>query len=267
MFALKSFFEINEKCLKENYPGLHFGRLEREFQDNPHHLFNHQIETKLLNGEPFAYIFNQSFFYNSFFFIDKRVLIPRLETELLVSETTKVIEKNCQLCEVGIGSGAIAISLLKESHNITKIVGIDISEEALAVARINKFRHAYGINSDKLTLQKGDRLEGQIRSSFDVIVSNPPYIKELADLSEVHGKVDEFEPREALYLPDVSYDLWFTDFFKDAYNKLKTNGHFLMEGHESHLERQKEECLKIGFKSVVIIKDLTNRNRILKARK
>jgi release factor glutamine methyltransferase len=266
VFALKSFFEINEKRLLKNYPGITFGRLQREFQDNPQHLFDQETKEKFLKGEPLAYIFKQSFFYNSFFYIDERVLIPRLETELLVAETIEVVKSDCSICEVGIGSGAIALSLLKECNKISNIVGVDISKEALDVAKINKFRQSYALNSDKLTLLLGDRLKDCL-SSFDIIVSNPPYIKELADINEVHQKVDEFEPHEALYLPDESYDLWFTDFFKDAYNKLNENGYFLMEGHENHLERQKEECLNIGFKDVSIINDLTNRNRILKARK
>lgn len=266
MYTLKSFFEINEKCLIQNYPGLSLRRLEREFQDNPHHLLNEKIKGDLLRGRPLAYIFKQSFFYNSFFFVDERVLIPRNETEILVAETIDVIKDKCVICEVGIGSGAISLSLLRQSDEIDEIIGIDISTDALEVAKINKFRHAYGVNTNKLKLVKGDRLEA-VKAPLDIIVSNPPYIKKLTDLSEVHDKVDKFEPSTALYLPDHSYDLWFTDFFNDAYNKLKKDGHFLMEGHENHLEKQKEECEKVGFSSVSLIKDLTNRNRILKARK
>jgi release factor glutamine methyltransferase len=106
-------------------------------------------------------------------------------------------------------------------------------------------------------------LEGS-EQKFDLIVSNPPYIKRKGDFSLVHPKVHEYEPHEALYLDDESYNVWFETFFLQARGALKTGGAFLMEGHENHLHELKDLAKGLGFHSVELKKDYCDRWRFLK---
>ena len=102
---------------------------------------------------------------------------------------------------------------------------------------------------------------------YDIIFSNPPYIKRQADLSGVHKQVLENEPEVALFLEDESYDEWFACLFRQVGEKLKKGSVFLMEGHEDHLDDQLKQ-IQLTFPCVgEVIKDLTGRNRILKVRK
>ena len=218
----------------------------------------------LLAGVPLAYIFKQCFFYDSFFYINENVLIPRLESELLIEEALKLLSDNMRLAEVGIGSGALSLSILKATTKKISIVGSDISKEALNVAEINKFRLEPLLgDSKRLGLTIADRLE-HITKPIDGVITNPPYIKMESDRDAIHPQVLNFEPEQALFLPDKTYDLWFTDFFKDAYNKVNPGGFFLMEGHERHLKRLEGLLSSCGFENTTIIKDLTGRDRLVK---
>lgn len=262
MHLLRAFFTEHESLLKSHYPGLNYSLLEREFLDNPLHDFTQDIAKKLLKGVPLAQIFNQCFFYNSYFYINENVLIPRFESELLVSEALPLVQEGDILAEVGVGSGALSLALMKELQKEVTILATDNCQKALDVAQINKHRHHFCVHG-KLELILGDRLHG-IDVPLNGIITNPPYIKLVADNDQVHHKVKEFEPENALYLQDEEYDLWFTDFFKDSYNKLKEGGFFIMEGHENHLVQQKSMLIECGFRDVVTIQDLSQRDRLLK---
>lgn len=106
-----------------------------------------------------------------------------------------------------------------------------------------------------------------MKGPFDLIVSNPPYIKKDADLKEVHPQVALFEPHLALFLEDATYDEWFKDFFESIFKNLSDNGVSLIEGHENHLEDLATLAKTIGFKEAVVIQDYTQRNRFLKLKK
>ena len=169
-----------------------------------------------------------------------------------------------RIAEVGVGTGVIGLSLLQEVENKELYyLGIDISQDAIDVFKVNHFRHAFKISGDhKVDLQIGDRLEG-IEDKFDVIISNPPYIKEKDDLKLVHKQVKEFEPHVALFLPDDIYEQWFKDFFSQSSKLLNEGGIFLMEGHESHLDHLKTLAQEIFNKSVEVIKDYNDQDRFL----
>ena len=104
-------------------------------------------------------------------------------------------------------------------------------------------------------------------SDFDLIVSNPPYIKAKADRLKVHSQVEKFEPHLALFLKDEEYDSWFKEFFNEVFDKLKPGGIFWMEGHEDHLQELAKMAQDTGFVDVKIDQDLTNRDRFLRATK
>lgn len=262
---LSDFFLINQRVLQANYPGLTLAILERTCHDHLlTHSLNNNLKSKLLAGAPLAYLFKQQFFYDTFFYIDENVLIPRSESELLVSELLSLIKSNMKIAEVGVGSGALSLSLLKELKVNIDLTATDISVAALNVAKVNHFRLKQCFLRDQnLKFIETDRLDG-VEGPFDIIFTNPPYIKEIGDADAVHEQVKAFEPAVALFLPDNEYDLWFTDFFKDVYNKLKAGGHFLMEGHERHLQKQTELLKQSGFSSVTLLPDLSGRDRFLK---
>lgn len=215
-----------------------------------------------LKGEPFAYLLGISEFYGREFYVNRHVLIPRSETELLVDKIIQS-QKNPykKVLDVGVGSGVILLSLLSQG-TADYGVGIDISREALNVARTNAKRLGLESRSEFILT---DRLLG-IEEKFDLIVSNPPYIKSNAHKKLVHNKVHEYEPALALYLSDQDYEDWFFSFFTQVKNSLIEGGSFMMEGHENELQHQASQLKDLEFKNVTVLQDYTGRDRFLSAR-
>jgi release factor glutamine methyltransferase len=198
-------------------------------------------------------------FYHHKFYVDQHVLIPRPETEYMIDMLVNEFKGKVQrVLDVGTGSGVIVLSLVNAGVGKTG-VGVDISPEALRVAEINCNRLRL---NQKVSLIKSDRLT-KVEGVFDLIVSNPPYIKASSHRNLVHDSVDKHEPHQALYLPDDYYVLWFEDFFQEVRSHL--NGTFMMEGHELELDEQAIMLGRLGFQNVQILKDLTQTKRYLKA--
>lgn len=219
------------------------------------------MEKNYLSGKPFSYLLNMSEFYNHSFFVDKRVLIPRSETELLVDLILKMKDRSFKkILDVGVGSGVIILSLLIELPE-AKGVGVDISPKALAVAQLNAKNLRL---SSRVEFLLSDRLE-KIHDKFDLIVSNPPYIKESSHRHLVQSSVDKFEPSMALYLNDVEYETWFGTFFQQIKSSLNSGGVFMMEGHELEVTAQAKKLTEIGFKNVKVLNDWGGSCRYLQA--
>ncbi len=142
------------------------------------------------SGEPLQYTLEETYFMGHAFYIDPRVLIPRSDTEALCEEALKRLSPTRSLLDIGTGSGAIAISLALACPE-SPITGVDISTEALAVARINGEKLGGNV-----TWKESDLFSGLERQTFDIILSNPPYIK-TSDLSGLQPEVRR-EPRLAL---------------------------------------------------------------------
>ncbi len=287
---LKAFFNEEKKSLLSHYPGLTLHRLQSDIKlhaflsgvdseelfdfpylphrSNPLTIFFE----KLRLGVPLEYITGYAYFYRSLFKVTPDVLIPRSETEILVELAVQEIQKNyrnkeCRLVDIGTGSGIIALTLMMEDAAILDVVATDISEKALTLAKENFFNLRYAISAKhKISFQQSDRMQN-IDGEFQIILSNPPYIKSRVDKDFVHHQVLSYEPAMALFLDDDVYDLWFEDFFISIHQKLTANGMSLIEGHESHLEGLSEIAKKVGFAKVEIIKDYTHRNRFLRLRK
>jgi len=145
------------------------------------------------NGTPIAYILGEKEFWSHTFLVDKHVLIPRPDTELLIDIALETLSPRIptNIADLGTGSGAIAISLALERPQST-IVAVDISAEALAIAKKN----AAQLQANNIKFQLSHWLEGLSNSSFDIIISNPPYI-ESTDPHLLTGDV-QFEPKTAL---------------------------------------------------------------------
>ena len=137
-----------------------------------------------LSGEPLQYIRGKTEFFGREFFVDDRVLIPRPETEILVETAVEIVPRGARVVDMGTGSGCIAVTLASARPDL-RVIGVDISVAALAVARRNG---AVCVGSDVLSA---------FRRDFDVIVTNPPYIA-AGELEELAPEVRDHEPRIAL---------------------------------------------------------------------
>lgn len=284
---IDNFFRDNQNSLESNYPGISPYVLyqqvssyilgpEFSLDDSYVGFSNAMFEDflmKVKQGIPLGHIVGRSYFYKSEFVVSSKVLIPRSETEILVDDAIQEIKRlqkvdNKKLCvvDIGTGSGAIILSIMMDCENLI-CYGVDISEDALKVATKNKFMLEYVISkTSSLEFLQGDRL-CDFNQKIDVIVTNPPYIKEHADVAGVHQNVNKYEPKLALYLNDQTYDEWFIKLFDQSFEALNDGGVFLMEGHENHLKHLKLLAENSGFVNVSVIKDFTNRDRFLKAYK
>src|SRR6185437_924023 len=181
-------------------------------------------------GEPLQYITANQEFLGLDFEVTKDVLIPRPETELLVETALNLFAEPAAapfICDVGTGSGCIIITLmhkLKES----RAVALDISSDALAVARRNAERHGVSERIDFILSDCFAALTlGESRASFDLIVSNPPYVEEGA-MADLQREVRDFEPHNALAAGADGLDI-IRRLLHDAPGFLKPRGYFLFE--------------------------------------
>ncbi len=174
--------------------------------------------------EPLAYILGYKEFYKLKFFINKYVLIPRPETEILVEIIIKIckMNKNFNLLELGVGSGNITVSILKNCFNVN-IVAVDISKEALKIAHHNAYEHGV---LDKVVLNKSNWFANIENKMFDIIVSNPPYIKK-SFLQHLEPEL-HYEPLIALTDNNDGLSCYYA-IINEAYKYLAPKGILLFE--------------------------------------
>ena len=208
--------------------------------------------------KPIAYITKQKDFWNSTFFVNKSVLIPRPDTELLVEETLNILKTNKfkNILDIGTGSGCIIISILKEFIS-AKGTGIDISKDAIKVAKINaKMQHLE--NRIKFIHSDVDKF---LSSKYDLIISNPPYIKK-SEIKDLDEDVKNFEP--VLALDGGSDGLTeIKKVVKNGNRLLKKNGILILEIANNQFYEVKKILMKKGFYILKISKDLSGKNRCI----
>ena len=244
---------------------LHLSRiqlaLEHNFElDNDDFEFLQNALLKLKNQIPIQYIVGETAFYGLMFKVDKNVLIPRPETEELV-ELILQNHKNSnslKILDVGTGSGCIAISLAKNLPN-TEVSALDISAEALNVAKNNAEFNQVTIDfilADILTIEK-------LPDTFDVIVSNPPYVREL-EKAQMQQNVLSNEPHIALFVKDENPLLFYDKIAELAKKHLTENGVLYFEINQ-YLGLETVELLKSkGFKNIELKKDIYGVDRMVK---
>jgi len=188
-------------------------------------------------SEPVAYITGSKEFYGLSFKVGPGVLIPRPETELLVEKAIEAAPFNSTVFEIGTGSGAVIISILA-SRNDLKGIASDISEEAIAIARQNTYRHNM---HDRLILETADGTD-TVTGTFPVIVMNPPYVAR-KDIHELAPDVVNFEPDCALFGGEDGLEV-IRKVLRNINEKLSPGGVLIMETGYNQLEEINNICLK-----------------------
>ena len=213
-----------------------------------------EITVNRCSGRPLWYCIGDTEFYGYTIKVDERVLIPRPETELLVENALKYINRDSKVLDLCTGSGAIAVSVQKQSN--AKVCASDISTGAIEVAIENA-----KINDATVEFIKSDLFDGLSGKEFDVIISNPPYIK-TEDIIGLQKEVKSFEPNLALDGGVDGLD-FYRKIAKECKNYLTDNGVILLECGYNQARKIKE--LFNGFSRVEIIKDYENIERIIVA--
>lgn len=204
-----------------------------EFLKNPKMTFKEEqlseyrkFLARRVKWEPVAYITGRKNFWTFSLEVNKEVLIPRPDTEIIVEETLDICSKidsaEIKILEIGTGSGAIALALAKEISN-GKVTATDISSSALSVAKKNA--QSSGME-DKIDFRQGD-LFAAVEGVFDIIVCNPPYIAE-KDYEELPAGVKDYEPKIALLAGKSGLEFYEKLIFQ-APDYLKKNGWLLLE--------------------------------------
>ena len=206
---------------------------------------------------PLQHITGSQEFMGMEFEVNRDVLVPRQDTEILVEEVLKISEHRSVL-DMCTGSGCIIISLAKLG-NPARAVGADLSEKALAVAEKNVQKHKVEIE-----LIRSDLFEG-ITGSYDILVSNPPYIPS-GEISGLMPEVRDFEPRMAL---DGSEDglLFYRRISEAAKSHLNRNGFIFYEIGHNQGEAVKQILQREGYTDIKIKKDLSGLDRVVSARR
>lgn len=211
---------------------------------------------KLSNNMPLQYVTNKAYFCGHTFYVDEGVLIPRPETEEIVSLASLNAEST-NLLDIGTGSGCIALSIKKERPDVD-VTAIDISADALIVAQKNMVNLGVKIN-----LQQVDILSDNLPlGSFDTIVSNPPYIC-YREQAAMHRNVLDYEPHKALFVPDTDPLLFYRRIIQHCYEGLlNKGGRILFEVNELYADDVAQLMDKYGFFFITKHKDMYGKWRI-----
>ncbi len=221
------------------------------------------IVVELAAGRPVQYIIGEAEFCAHRFKVCDGVLIPRPETEELVYRVIEECEAEPRILDVGCGSGAIAISLAKAIEG-SEVWALDISKEALDVARENNLRLEAGVN-----IIGGDALNGiehYVSGPFDIIVSNPPYIPS-SEESEMRSNVLDYEPYIALFVDDEDPLLFYRAIARSSLQLMPSGGVLYFEIHESFWSEVVDMLRDMGYIGVTMCRDINDKPRIICAEK
>ena len=245
------------------------GESEAKFLADPNQRVNidavERCAAQLAAGCPVQYVTGKTEFCDMTFHVDGSVLIPRPETEELVlwAEQCAADHRNPRILDVCTGSGCIAIVLAAHLPQ-AKVTALDISHAALETARRNA-----SMNGVRIRFIEDDALNGVpslAGETFDIIVSNPPYIPH-SEIESMHVNVTRYEPHEALFVDDADPLVFYRAIARAARTMLSEGGSLLFEVHEAWAERTAEMLRREGFGQTEVRIDLFGKPRMTCSRR
>jgi len=229
---------------------------EKVISDKDYIYFRELISSRLRN-KPIAYLTGKKSFWKYEFEINDKVLIPRPDTELIIEQVLKIYKNksNINFLEVGVGSGCIILSILKEKKSFLG-KGIDLSKDCINICKNNAFKLKV---DDRLKLIKSD-IDNFSSGKYDLVISNPPYVKKL-DLNKLDKDVINYEPRLAL---DGGLDglSKIRKIIKKTSKLIKLNGKLIIEIANDQKIMIKNILINNGFYINKVVKDLGNNNSV-----
>ncbi len=222
-----------------------------------------EILKDLKKEVPIQYLLGKTHFYGLDFEVNENVLIPRPETEELVEwiineNASPEKSKKIKILDIGTGSGCIAISLAKNLPN-AEVVAIDVSKKAIETAKRNAVRNNVDVTFVLLDILK----EEELRCQFDIIVSNPPYVRNL-EKEEIKKNVLDYEPHLALFVADNDALIFYRKIAELAKKALFGTGKLYFEINQ-YLGKEMIELLEnMDFRDVELRKDIYDNDRMLK---
>ena len=224
-------------------------------------LLNRRL-VRLSKGEPLQYVLEKAWFYNMELKVNDTVLIPRPETEELVHWIIQDWkEEEVSVLDIGTGSGCIPMAI---GDNIVhaEIHAIDVSEDALQLAQLISCEQRINIQFQQIDIL--DRNQWSKLGSFDVIVSNPPYIPN-SEKGKMKAHVLDYEPHLALFVENNDPLIFYKEICSFAHKHLKPNGSLYFECNEFNAKDVVTHLKNNGFKNTTLKKDLQGKNRMIKA--
>ncbi len=216
-----------------------------------------ELVNRRSSKEPIAYILKDKEFWSKSFEVNKHTLIPRPETELMIEKLVQIYKKKTiSILDIGTGSGCILISLLSELKK-ARGIGVDISREAISVAKKNAKRHKINFNSQFFTKP----FQSIYNKKFDLIVSNPPYIKSRV-VKALDDDIKKYEPHLALDGGNDGLDVIKKVIYK-AREILRLNGLLSLEIGNGQYQKVSEILKKNNFRTKHIVKDYKDNRRCL----
>jgi release factor glutamine methyltransferase len=249
---------ILENVFRLNYTGLVLRK------DEPiHSAQKKQIEKivqRLKNFEPVQHILGETEFYGLKIRVNPSVLIPRPETEELVNWIVETgLPGNPKIADIGTGSGCIALALKKQMDNAS-ILAVDISEKAIQTAEINSNLNRLDVDFFQADILNWEKYEWD---SFDLIVSNPPYVREMEKV-KMQPNVLNYEPQMALFVPDDDPLIFYRKIASFAKKYLQKNGWLYFEINENLGNEMTLLIQNLGFRKTEVKKDINGKVRMLR---
>jgi release factor glutamine methyltransferase len=261
-------YGANEAAAMTDIALAHFaGITKQQLLLNPDVEISQQLEivlqnalARLIETEPLQYVMGYTYFLGRKIFCNNHVLIPRPETEELVLLAIEAIKNReyKDIIDIGTGSGCIPISVAVETAN-TNVFAIDVSFDALNVAKQNALEHNTNITFLKLDFLQKENID--LLPNVDVIISNPPYIP-LHDKASMHNNVVKYEPHVALFVENENPLIFYQQIVDYAKQKLTVNGMIFLETHEDLAEATANVFDKTNFEAT-IKRDMQGKERFV----
>lgn len=248
---------VMEECFGLTHTDILLGKDSQISEENQTRL--HEITSRLLKNEPVQYILGYTHFCGHKFVVRPGVLIPRPETELLVQKATELCHSmdgiaTPEVLDIGTGSGCIAVSMALAGCHVT---AMDISEDALGIAMEN----AANLNAEVVFMHENILQSSHTDKRWNIIVSNPPYIC-LHEAEEMERNVLDYEPHNALFVPDTDPLIFYRAIASYAMSHLSPGGWLCIEINQAYAYEMKSLLSSFGFKDVTISQDQYGKDRI-----